>query len=45
MGNYLKNEVLKILNLEIEIFENYLKIKFKNENFGKMNFDIKKMEN
>ena len=45
LGNYLKIEVLNILNLEIEILENYLKIKFKSGYFGKLNFDIKTMEN
>ena len=42
LGNYLKMEVLNILNLEIEILENYLRIKFQSGNFGKLNFDIKK---
>ena len=45
LGNYLKMEVLNILNFEIENLENYLKIKFKSGNFGKLNFDIKKMKN
>ena len=45
LEKYLKIEVLKILNLEIEILENYLKIKFKCGNFGKLNFDKKKMKN